>query len=51
MNSTNRFANRLLLLIVGLITLTLGAAAIGLAAVTAFADRWNEIAPGVLTDI
>lgn len=51
MNNTNRFANRFLLLIAGLVTLILGAAAIGLAAVAPFADRWDETAPEVLTDI
>lgn len=51
MNGTNRFINRLLLLIAGLVALATGAAAIGLAAVAAFADRWDEIAPEVLTNL
>lgn len=51
MNSTNRFANRLLLLVVGLIVLALGATAIALAAVTEVADGWDELTPGLLTTI
>ncbi|SFN54228.1 hypothetical protein [Mycetocola miduiensis] len=51
MNSTNRFANRLLLLLVGLTAVVLGAAAIGLATSPALAEGWDEIAPGVLTGI
>lgn len=51
MNNTNRFANRFLLLVVGLITLALGVLAVGLATSTMLADMWDEIAPNVLAII
>ncbi|MEX1079135.1 MAG: hypothetical protein WED09_08520 [Homoserinimonas sp.] len=51
MNSTNRFANRLLLLLVGLTALLLGAAAVGLATSATLIKGWNQIAPGILATI
>lgn len=51
MNSTNRFANRLLLVVVGLITLALGAAAVGVGTIVPLVEGWDEIAPVALTTV
>lgn len=47
MNSSNRGANRLLLIIVGLIALVLGAAAIALAAVPSIQQAWTSQAKAI----
>ena len=50
MNTTNRGANRFLLLVVGLLLLVLGAAAVLLGALPAFASAWRDSATSVRQD-
>ena len=51
MNTTNRAANRLFLLITGLVLLAAGATAILLAALPAFASGWRRQASAIPTDL
>ncbi len=51
MNRTNRFANRLLLAVVGLVLLVLGLGAIGLALAGGLAAGWDATAPRVLARV
>lgn len=51
MNSTNRAANRLFLLIVGLVVLALGAAAVLVGIVADIRSAWSDTAPGVADEV
>lgn len=51
MNSTNRVANRLFLLLVGLVLLALGGTAVGLSVFPDFSTAWDRWAPEILADV
>lgn len=51
MTSTNRFANRLLLFVVGLVLFLAGLAAIALMSAPTLTDAWNRMAPDAVTAI
>lgn len=51
MNSTNRAANRLFLLIVGIVVIALGAAAVVVGAVGDIRSAWSDSAPAVADEV
>lgn len=51
MNSTNRVANRLFLLLVGLVVLVVGVTAVALASSQNLSDAWERRAPEILADV